>query len=370
MATTKYAHSKEQSAEFLRQVLPLMSKQSAALHPISYAVWYEYVAGINPEIRKAIDGVSANGKTLDDTAVYALYAQHVAEADETEIQRISASVQEVLADISLSTREAGEQAKQYGSALQRWGDRVSTPTGAETKSAPDFRDILQSTGLMKESVDGLKSRLDQSQTQIETLRIELLRAREEAMSDALTGLLNRKGLERKLVEQLGPDMKLPGNLSLLMLDIDHFKRVNDSYGHLFGDKVIRAVAQVIKGNIKGQDIGVRYGGEEFLILLPETPGDGALVVAEKLRSLIASSRIKRINSEEMLESITISVGFASYQDGEELETLIGRADAALYASKSNGRNRVTAAATMAQDSVQIPARQTPPRQTSYCAETP
>ena len=123
MATTKYAHSKEQSAEFLRQVLPLMSKQSAALHPISYAVWYEYVAGINPEIRKAIDGVSANGKTLDDNAVYALYAQHVAEADETEIQRISASVQEVLADISLYQRGrgAGETIRIGATAVGRPG---------------------------------------------------------------------------------------------------------------------------------------------------------------------------------------------------------------------------------------------------------
>ena len=139
MAGKHYPHSKEQSAEFLRQVLPLMSKQSAALHPISYAVWYEYVAGINPEIRKAIDGVSANGKTLDEDVVYALYAQHVAEADEAEVQRISASVQEVLADISFSARKAGEQAKQYGSALQRWGDQVSTPTGAESRSLPVFR---------------------------------------------------------------------------------------------------------------------------------------------------------------------------------------------------------------------------------------
>ena len=223
---------------------------------------------------------------------------------------------------------------------------------------------------MKESVDGLKSRLDESQTQIETLRVELLRAREEAMSDALTGLLNRKGLEYKLKEQLRPDMELPDNLSLLMLDIDHFKRVNDSFGHLFGDKVIRAVAQVIKGNIKGQDIGVRYGGEEFLVLLPETPVDGALVVAEKLRGLIASSRIKRINSDEMLESITISVGVANHEGGEGLEALIGRADEALYVSKSNGRNRVTTAVATAQDSAQPPARQTLPRQTSCYAERP
>ncbi len=348
MASTRYVHSKEQSAEFLRQVLPLMSKQSAALHPISYAVWYEYVSGINPGIRKAVDGFSGNGKTLDEEAVQDLYARHVAEADEAKVQRISASVQEVLANMSLSAQQTGEQANQYGSALAQWGNQLLVPPGTEINADAGLQGMLQNTGLMKESVAGLKHRLDESHTQIETLRVELLRAREEAMSDALTGLLNRKGLERKLSEQLGADMELSANQSLLMLDIDHFKRVNDSFGHLFGDKVIRAVAQVIKGNIKGQDIGVRYGGEEFLILLPETPINGALILAEKLRGLIASSRIKRIHSDEMLESVTISIGVASHQNGETLEALIARADAALYVSKSNGRNRVTAAAATAQ----------------------
>ncbi len=263
MVSHKYTHSKDQSAEILRQTLPLMSKQSAALHPVSYAVWYEYVSG--------------------------------------------------------------------------------TVSESET----DLQDILQNTGIMKESVGGLKNRLDESQSEIESLRVELVRAREEAMTDALTGPQNRKGFERRLAEYLGPGMELPEHLSLMMLDIDHFKRVNDTFGHLFGDKVIRAVAQVIKSNIKGQDIGVRYGGEEFLVFLPETSIDGALRLAEKLRSLIASGRIKRTNSDETVESVTISIGVVGYRPAEAIEALIGRADAALYISKSNGRNRVTAAADTA-----------------------
>jgi diguanylate cyclase len=344
MAAPKYTHTKDQSAEFLRQTLPLMAKQSAALNPVSYAVWYEYVSGINPGLSKAIDMSITAGKTLDEETTLALYSQYVAQVDDAKVQQLTESFQDLLTKMSLSAKQTGEQASQYGSALAQWEMQLSAAPATGGQSETDLQDILQNTGLMKESVGGLKNRLDASQSEIETLRVELVRAREEAMTDALTGLHNRKGFERRLADYPDGGLSLPKNLSLMMLDIDHFKRVNDSFGHLFGDKVIRAVAQTIKSNIKGQDIGVRYGGEEFLVFLPETSIDGARHLAEKLRGLIASGRIKRSHNNETVESVTISIGVAGYQSGETVEALIGRADAALYTSKTNGRNRVTAAA--------------------------
>jgi diguanylate cyclase len=344
MAAPKYTHTKDQSAEFLRQTLPLMAKQSAALNPVSYAVWYEHVSGINTGLSKAIDVLIATGKALDEETINALYSQHVADADEGKVQRLTQSFQELLKIMSLSAKQTGEQASQYSLALAQWEKLLSTTPDTGSELETGLQAILQNTGLMQESVGGLKNHLDASQSEIETLRVELVRAREEAMTDALTGLQNRKGFERRLAEYIDAGLKLPENLSLMLLDIDHFKRVNDTFGHLFGDKVIRAVAQVIKSNIKGQDIGVRYGGEEFLVLLPDTSIDGALQLAEKLRGLIASGRIKRTNNNETVESVTISIGVAGYRSGETIEALIGRADAALYTSKTNGRNRVTAAA--------------------------
>ena len=350
MTDPKYTHSKEQSGEILRRTLPLMSKQSAALHPVSYAIWYEYVSGINTELSKAMDALLASGKTLDEDTVNELYSQHVADVDEAKVQGITENFQELLTKMSLSAKETGEQASHYGSALEEWEKQLSSTSISMTKSETGLQNILENTGLMKESVDGLKARLDESQTEIDMLRSELVRAREEAILDPLTGLQNRRGFERKLAEYLAVGIKLPENLSLLMLDIDHFRRVNDNFGHLFGDKVIRAVGQTIKSNIKQQDIGVRYGGEEFLVFLPETSIDCALRLAEKLRGLIASSRIKRTDSDEKLESVTISIGVAAHQSDETIEALIGRADRALYASKSHGRNVVTAATTSSRSS--------------------
>lgn len=348
-----------------------MAQNPAPLTPISYAVWYEHVSGVNAALSRELGCLLDEGKSLNDDMINALYDKHVADLNEKDMQRISASLQQTLENVSRSAKQAGEQANQYGSALDQWGKRLSSPDEVGKALADiGLQEILQNTDAMKESVGGLKERLDESQAKIDTLHAELLRAREEAMTDALTGLFNRKGFKRKLTEYLGPDLNQHENLSVLMLDIDHFKHVNDKYGHLVGDKVIRTVAQVIKNNIKGQDIGVRYGGEEFLVLLPETSTNGALHLAENLRRLIAASRIKRLNSEESLENVTISIGAASHRQGETMEALIGRADAALYLSKSNGRNRVTADGMAAENCRPAPAPQTQSQPAGISATAP
>ena len=166
--------------------------------------------------------------------------------------------------------------------------------------------------------------------------------REEAQSDALTGLGNRRSFDKALEVCIGnvADTK---PLSLMIADIDHFKQINDTFGHVFGDAVLRGIAQVLKANIKGQDAAARYGGEEFVILLPDTPIVGAHAVAEKIRSTIANGRIRRTNGEAAVGGITISLGVATYCAGETAGEFISRADKALYLSKTDGRNRVTLA---------------------------
>lgn len=125
-----------------------------------------------------------------------------------------------------------------------------------------------------------------------------------------------------------------------MADIDHFKKCNDSYGHLFGDKVLRNVGQVLKKMVKGQDTAARVGGEEFVVFLPDTPIEGAAMLAEHIRATIAAGRISAANQTEAGQ-ITISLGVTDFRLGDSIESFLTRADKALYASKANGRNRVT-----------------------------
>jgi len=129
-------------------------------------------------------------------------------------------------------------------------------------------------------------------------------------------------------------------LSLLMTDIDHFKTFNDNYGHQTGDQVLRLVAMAVKNNTKGQDIAARYGGEEFAVVLPNTVMRSAATVADHIRRAVMTKQLMKRSTHEQLGRITISIGVATLRDGDTAQSLIGRADACLYAAKRNGRNRV------------------------------
>jgi diguanylate cyclase len=137
------------------------------------------------------------------------------------------------------------------------------------------------------------------------------------------------------------------NAALLLIDIDHFKGVNDTYGHLFGDKVLRAVAHVLQANIKGRDLVARMGGEEFAILFVQATASGALAVAEQIRTAVAQGRVRSVAGEDLTGAVTVSAGLAVSLSGDSLENLIERADSALYEAKRSGRNRVCVAAAPA-----------------------
>jgi len=338
----KYRDSVEKSAEYLRLALPLMAKQSAPLHPVSYAVWYEYVSGRNSSLKASIDERLQSGSVLDEKATYDIFHKHVAELDEQVARRVSEAFQKVMADMSSSAAQAGDQAGQFGSALEQWCADLDASNPGASQGA---KAILGLTHNMQGSIVSLKGSLNESRREIEQLRQEVGRAREDALADGLTGLTNRRGFDMAIAACLLESAASECGPSLLITDIDHFKRVNDTYGHLFGDKVIRAVAQILKDNVKGKDTAARYGGEEFVVLLPDTPIEGARQVAEKIRRTIEGCRIKRTSDNEAVANITVSLGVASFKPGESANDFVARADAALYASKNEGRNRVTLAPT-------------------------
>ncbi len=337
----KYSDNAEKSAEYLRLALALMAKQDAAMHPISYAVWYDYVAGRNVALSARLDGYLKAGKALDEKTTYDLYHEHIAEIDEDLARQISAGFQKVMADVTASAEQAGDRAGRFGDALGKWCDELA-PTAASR--SPGVNTILELTRDMQASIALLKARLDDSRSEIEQLRREVIMARTEARTDGLTGLTNRRGFDTELAACLADAEPGDCGPSLLIADIDHFKRINDTYGHLFGDKVLKAVAQILRDNVKGKDTAARHGGEEFAVLLPDTPIEGARLLADRIRGIVERCRIKRTTDNGEIANITISVGVACQQRGEAPAAFVGRADAALYAAKTGGRNRVAVAA--------------------------
>jgi diguanylate cyclase (GGDEF)-like protein len=162
---------------------------------------------------------------------------------------------------------------------------------------------------------------------------------EQNVRDSLTGVYNRRKLEEALMVELARAARYKRALSLLMLDIDHFKRVNDGFGHLAGDEVIRHVANVVLACLRESDFLGRYGGEEFVAILPEVDAASAAIAGERMRGAVAASRAE---FEGKSIAVTISVGIAELgPTPRTAENLLGEADEALYLSKKNGRNRVT-----------------------------
>ncbi|HTY98192.1 MAG TPA: diguanylate cyclase [Rhodocyclaceae bacterium] len=336
-----YCDSVEESAEYLRLAIAHMSKQAAALHPVSYAVWYEYASGRNASLRTAVDHLTRDGAVLDERSTANLFRKHIAELDEETARRISDGFQRVMAEVSQSASQAGEHADQFGSILETWSSRNQTPL---LQPADEVGALLQHTQTMRRAITTLRGRLDDSQREIEQLRREVIKAREDSLLDGLTGLRNRKAFDITLASCLTLLEAADQGPSLLIADIDCFKQINDSYGHLFGDTVIRSVAQILKDNVKGMDTAARYGGEEFVVLLPNTAIDGARRLAERIRATIERCVIKRLGRNEVVSNVTISLGVACYRLGESAQDFVARADAALYASKSRGRNCVSIAA--------------------------
>ena len=159
--------------------------------------------------------------------------------------------------------------------------------------------------------------------------------------DYLTGLYNRRFFMERFFEEMAWSVRYKEPLSLMMLDIDFFKKINDTYGHGCGDEILKQISNALLSVLRTEDIVARYGGEEFIILLPNTNPEGALTAAEKLRVTVQDKNFL-CESGDIRLSVTISIGVTTYNGETELspDRLIGQADGALYSAKEGGRNRV------------------------------
>jgi diguanylate cyclase len=195
---------------------------------------------------------------------------------------------------------------------------------------------------MRQDSNTLKSRLEDSYQQIKSLRTSLSQAQETVLKDPLTGTGNRRQFDASMEKAIKDCEQKATALSLVMCDIDHFKRVNDSFGHQVGDELIKMFARVIDGGIRESDTVIRYGGEEFAIILPMTDQNAARAIAERIRRQFESKRLTVRETNQKVGQLTASFGVAQYQPGDSVDTLVQRADAKLYEAKSSGRNRVVA----------------------------
>jgi diguanylate cyclase len=336
MTKRKYLETAARAAECFRLAVPLMTQQPTRPHPLSYTIWYEHVSGRNAGLSGEIDRLMATGVALDEEQTQRLYQQYVLDREAQATLRVADGVRGMLEEVEDSARQAGQQSGQFEMALSRWEQAVQQGQADD----PERRAEMQAgTQVMRSAVGALQERMDQTRSEIDRLQRELVRAHEEALRDSLTGLANRRAFDLRMTECVGA----AAPACLLVGDIDHFKKVNDSFGHLFGDQVLRAVAEAIRSCTKAPQLAARTGGEEFAVLLPGATLTQGQALAEKIRTTVAASRIRRRGAGEAIGNVTISVGVSVRRGSDTAETWYERADQALYAAKNAGRNRVTVA---------------------------
>ncbi len=334
-----YADSYERAAECARMVLPLLARQQLPANPVNFAVFYDYTSGRSRELTDELNRCLAGKEPVTDELTRQLFLRHVCPRDAGLVERLRLHLRRLVEDTLQCVGATGADAGRARESLESHAQRIEQEVGA-SPIASLVTAVLEETRAIARAERGLAEHLGNTANEVEGLREELGRLRQEATTDTLTGLANRRALDAALRESLEKAAAGQQDLSIALVDIDHFKRVNDSYGHLIGDRVLRLIANQLKACVKGRDLVARFGGEEFAVILPDTPARGAHAVAEAIRKTIEQSRIRRTDTGEHIGTVTVSLGVAQYRHGDGVEDLTRRCDEALYKAKRAGRNRV------------------------------
>jgi len=340
----KKADDLAQSQQIAAEALARMTALRVAPTPANYSIWYAYFANEVPELTREIDALLENGAIFSMQLNIALFSKYFGTDREAVAlndigQSLNATIGTVMAQLSAAGRETAafdHRLQSVSGSLHRAGEEI------------DLKEIvaglIAATEAMSAKNKALENELHTSAERVSHLQQNLEQLRVEVLTDNLTGIGNRKLFDLTMLNRANEANHKSSELCLLMLDIDHFKRFNDSYGHRVGDKVLRVVANRLKAAARPGDLPVRYGGEEFAMILPGMSLEAATVRANQIREELANQYLRNKATGDNFGKITVSVGVSRFRHQEQLEEFIARADAALYCAKGAGRNRVVAEA--------------------------
>lgn len=305
--------------------------------PPNYELLYHHTLGDNPPLSRAVSGALAAGHLDSDVADLAeqFFPRRRVE---DKVQSLETGVSDEIAhvisvvDLALS-KSAGRNVR-----LEQVLSSLAASDANEVRAIVET--LIETAAEIGVATRQLEAQLLKSREKIEGLQQELEAVSNTTLTDSLTSLRNRKGFYQELSLRVAAATAMQLPLSLLMIDIDHFKGVNDRYGHQVGDQVIRLVAAIVQKSLRAGDFAARYGGEEFVVLTRDASPAAAVRLAELIRSSVRSRQFKRRSTDELLASITVSIGIATWQIGEDPSSLVERADACLYRAKRSGRDRV------------------------------
>ena len=303
--------------------------------PQNFSVWFDYAMGASPALRQTIDILIANRRKFNSAVNRDLYVTYVNPRSENAVVE---GFPEQLRGVISSAKEFLETAISDNRTQIEMLGEVSLQFQEASDPRPIVEKLVTELSNATTRASGLETNFVETSEELDKIRDSLRLAELHSNTDALTGLANRRSLETFLRSAQIAAMETGEPLSVLMIDIDHFKKFNDGYGHQVGDQVLRLVARVLQESVREGDLAARYGGEELLAVLPDTTLDVCADVAERVRRRISEARLTRRTTGEEISSVTVSIGVAQFRLAESGDSMIERCDRALYQAKRSGRN--------------------------------
>lgn len=337
--TTFNVNDLAESLKNLKKVIPLMGKYSVPVTPINYAVWYTYVTESNSEVTKRLNKAINESKFIAQTETQNIYNDCIEQKHTIDSEKVRRHLEAMLLEIASNFEDTINNTQDFSKIidehLNRF-ERQGDPNLTMKEAMLLIQKLITGSDLIKKTTKTFITQLEKTRQQITTLQNELHKARSEAIHDALTGLFNRRAFELESAELNEPKMPY----SIVMFDIDHFKNVNDSYGHSFGDLVVKAVAQTALKTFPKSCHVYRLGGDEFVVILKNTTIGPAVRLANSCRQNTMRINIRTIHNNEVVSSIRTSFGVAQWNGRTSFAETLERADQMLYKAKAQGRNRV------------------------------
>lgn len=335
-----------ESYSLSRRVIDEMETAGVWPTPLNFELWVHYLGDPDGALGREIRRLLAASEPFTEATADMLAAEYLPRGRLTdEIRDAGRVLDRELASVSEAIAQAHRSQSAYGQTLDKAASSMDgVRDGAQLQTI--VSGLTSATRKVQRENETLEQKLDASTREVARLREHLEQVRRDAMTDALTNLANRKAFD----EHLAAACERPGAelLTLAVLDIDHFKRFNDTWGHQTGDQVLRYVASVIGRMARPPRLAARYGGEEFAMIFPNEDAAAVQAALEGIRKEIASRSLRRRSTNDDLGAVTISAGFAVRRGDESGASLLERADAALYASKRAGRNCISAAGQLEQ----------------------
>lgn len=326
-------------SRYSSEALALAERHQTPPEPPVYEIWYTYASGENAALNARLDDALAAEQQLCATTIHRIHDEFFAtQSLRTGVSKLGGDFEAALDGVVEKLAQGAANGEEFETALQALAAKL---VQADTKTAATLVErIAQLNQRYLERLRTLNAELLSTVEEVVDLRKTLRSLQEHAFIDHLTQLNNRRRFDEVIAKEIDAARQSKEQLCIAVADLDHFKQINDLYGHDIGDKVLVKFAEILRKNTKGRDTAARLGGEEFALILPNTSLQGAATLSNRLRTYLCAMRLIDRRNGKKLKRLTVSFGVTRLREEDDVVSLLRRADNLLYEAKAAGRNTV------------------------------